>query len=110
MNIVRVPFRVSLFGGGTDFKHFYSKKNATVISFTIDSYCYISVRELLPFYNKKFRLSWAKIEEEAVFFGQGHSFQIWNSKSANLRKDQSRQRLLKEKKTLRSIITDKQND
>ena len=49
MNIVRVPFRVSLFGGGTDFKFFYKDKNATVISFTIDRYCYISIRELLPF-------------------------------------------------------------
>ena len=65
MNIVRVPFRVSLFGGGTDFKHFYTKKNATVISFTIDRYCYITLRELLPFYNNKFRFSWAKIEEVA---------------------------------------------
>ena len=49
MNIVRVPFRVSLFGGGTDFEYFYSKKKATVISFTIDRYCYITIRELLPF-------------------------------------------------------------
>tara|TARA_Y100000590_G_C15735597_1_gene1018408 strand:- start:1982 stop:2449 length:468 start_codon:yes stop_codon:yes gene_type:complete len=63
-------------------------------------------RFLIPEDFKKY----AKIEEEAVFFGQGHSFQIWNSKSANLRKDQSRQRLLKEKKTLRTIITDKKND
>ena len=63
MNIVRVPFRVSLFGGGTDFEHFYSKKNATVISFTIDRYCYITLRKLLPYYKTKYRLSWAKIED-----------------------------------------------
>ena len=63
MNIVRVPFRVSLFGGGTDFEYFYSKKNATVISFTIDRYCYITLRKLLPYYKTKYRLSWAKIEE-----------------------------------------------
>lgn len=63
MNIVRVPFRVSLFGGGTDFKYFYSRKKATVVSFTIDRYCYISIRELLPFFKTKYRLSWAKIEE-----------------------------------------------
>tara|TARA_Y100001968_G_C19452094_1_gene769431 strand:+ start:3367 stop:4341 length:975 start_codon:yes stop_codon:yes gene_type:complete len=62
LNIVRVPFRVSLFGGGTDFKHFYSRKNATVISFTIDRYCYISLRQQ-PFFNTKYRLSWSKIEE-----------------------------------------------
>ena len=63
MNIVRVPFRVSLFGGGTDFKEFYLKKNATIISFTIDRYCYITLRELLPYYKAKYRLSWAKLEE-----------------------------------------------
>lgn len=63
MNIVRVPFRVSLFGGGTDFKEFYLKKNATIISFAIDRYCYITLRELLPYYKAKYRLSWAKLEE-----------------------------------------------
>ena len=50
------------FGGGTDFKHFYKHKNATVISFSIDRFCYISIREL-PFFNMNYRLSWAKIEE-----------------------------------------------
>ena len=64
MNIVRVPFRVSLFGGGTDFEHFYLKKNATVISFTIDKYCYITIRKLLSSYYKvKYRIYWAKLEE-----------------------------------------------
>ena len=72
MNIVRVPFRISLFGGGTDFKYFYEKKNATVISFTIDRYCYITVRELLPFFKTKFRLSWSKIEEVANFNDLSH--------------------------------------
>mgnify|MGYP001227854252 CR=1 FL=1 len=63
MNIVRVPFRVSLFGGGTDFKFFYSKKNATVISFTIDKFCYLTIRKILPYYRAKYRLAWAKLEE-----------------------------------------------
>ena len=63
MNIVRVPFRVSLFGGGTDFRDFYSKKNSTIVSFSIDRYCYISLRKLLPYFNTKYRLSWSKIEE-----------------------------------------------
>jgi D-glycero-alpha-D-manno-heptose-7-phosphate kinase len=63
LNIVRVPFRVSLFGGGTDFSHFYSKKKAIIVSFSIDRYCYISLRKLLPYFNTKYRLSWSKIEE-----------------------------------------------
>ena len=63
MNIVRVPFRVSLFGGGTDFKEFYSKKNATVISFTIDRYCYISIKSLLPYSKNNFVISWNRLEQ-----------------------------------------------
>ena len=62
MNIVRVPFRVSLFGGGTDFKYFYSKKKATVISFTIDRYCYISIKKLLPYSKVNYHISWNKLE------------------------------------------------
>ena len=63
MNIVRVPFRVSLFGGGTDFKYFYSNKKATVVSFTIDRYCYISIKKLLPYSKVNYHISWNKLEE-----------------------------------------------
>jgi len=47
MIIVRTPLRVSLFGGGTDFKEFYSRELGEVISFTIDKSIYVTV-------NKKF--------------------------------------------------------
>ena len=47
----------------------------------------------------------ANISLEATFIGQGHFFQIWEPKAALLRKKQSRERLLKEKKTLSSIIS-----
>ena len=63
MIIVRVPFRVSLFGGGTDFAHFYEKNTATIVSFSIDKYCYISLRKLLPYFGYKYRISWSMIEE-----------------------------------------------
>tara|TARA_B100000700_G_C15062474_1_gene866799 strand:- start:3241 stop:4239 length:999 start_codon:yes stop_codon:yes gene_type:complete len=61
--IVRVPFRVSLFGGGTDFKEFFAKRKCNIISFSIDKYCYINVRRLLPYFNTRYRISWSKIEE-----------------------------------------------
>ncbi len=63
MIIVRVPFRVSLFGGGTDFKHFYSNKKSSVVSFSIDKYCYVNVRKLLPYFGFKYRVSWSLIQE-----------------------------------------------
>ena len=47
----------------------------------------------------------AKILNEAMFFGQGHFFQIWEPAAANARQEESRNRLIKEKKTLTSIIS-----
>ena len=63
MIIVRVPFRVSLFGGGTDFESFYSKRKCKFISFSINKYCYINVRKLLPYFKTKYRIAWSRIEE-----------------------------------------------
>ena len=47
---------------------------------------------------------YSKIKNEAAFIGHGHYFQIWEPKAALDRQKQSRQRLVKEKKTLGSII------
>ena len=46
----------------------------------------------------------ANINFEANFIGQGHYFQIWEPEAALRRQKQSRERLIKEKKTLSSII------
>ena len=63
MIIVRTPYRISFFGGGTDYKEYYAKnKNAGVISTSIDKYCYISVRELPNYFEHKNRLCYSKIE------------------------------------------------
>lgn len=50
MIITQVPFRVSFFGGGTDFPAFYNEHGGKVISTSIDKYCYVSVRHLPPFF------------------------------------------------------------
>lgn len=50
MIIAQVPFRVSFFGGGTDFSAFYNEHGGRVISTSIDKYCYVSVRHLPPFF------------------------------------------------------------
>ena len=41
--ISRTPFRISFFGGGTDYPAWYLKEGGAVLSTTIDKYCYISV-------------------------------------------------------------------
>ena len=62
MLIVKTPFRISLFGGGTDVPGFFKKKGGQVLGFTIKKFSYVTVRELLPFYDHSIRLSYSKIE------------------------------------------------
>lgn len=63
MIITRTPYRISLFGGGTDFPAWYRKSGGQVISFTINKFCYLSVRELPPFFEHKYRIVYSKVEE-----------------------------------------------
>ena len=62
MIISQTPYRVSLFGGGTDLEAWSSKFGGAVISTTIDKYCHISLRSLPPFFDHKHRLVYSKIE------------------------------------------------
>jgi D-glycero-alpha-D-manno-heptose-7-phosphate kinase len=62
MIISRTPFRISLFGGGTDYPEWFKEHGGAVLSTTIDKYCYISVRELPPFFDHKFRVVYSIVE------------------------------------------------
>lgn len=62
MVISRTPFRISFFGGGTDYPAWYRKNGGTVLATTINKYCYISARYLPPFFGFKYRIIWSKIE------------------------------------------------
>jgi D-glycero-alpha-D-manno-heptose-7-phosphate kinase len=62
MIITRTPFRVSFFGGGTDYPGWYKEHGGAVLATTIDKYCYISVRELPPFFAHKFRVVYSIVE------------------------------------------------
>jgi D-glycero-alpha-D-manno-heptose-7-phosphate kinase len=62
MIISRTPFRISFFGGGTDYPEWYSEHGSAVLSTTIDKYCYLTVRELPPFFNHKFRVVYSIVE------------------------------------------------
>ena len=63
MIISRTPFRVSLFGGGTDYPIWYEKNRGITISSTINKYAYVTVRELPPFFDYKHRIQYYKKEE-----------------------------------------------
>jgi D-glycero-alpha-D-manno-heptose-7-phosphate kinase len=62
MIISRTPFRISFFGGGTDYPDWFREHGGAVLATTIDKYCYLSVRELPPFFEHKFRLVYSVVE------------------------------------------------
>lgn len=63
MIISKTPFRISFFGGGTDYPAWFKDHGGQVLSATIDKYCYISVRHFPPFFPYKHRVVYSKIEE-----------------------------------------------
>ncbi|MBF0561646.1 MAG: kinase [Alphaproteobacteria bacterium] len=62
MHISRTPFRISFFGGGTDYPEWYLREGGEVLSTTIDKYCYITCREFPPFFHDSYRIVWSHIE------------------------------------------------
>lgn len=62
MIITRTPFRVSFFGGGTDYPEWFRSHGGAVLSTTINKYCYISCRFLPPFFEHRHRIVYSKIE------------------------------------------------
>lgn len=63
MIISRTPFRISFFGGGTDYPAWFHENGGAVLSTTIDKYCYISCRKLPPFFEYKHRIAYSKFEQ-----------------------------------------------
>jgi D-glycero-alpha-D-manno-heptose-7-phosphate kinase len=62
MIISRTPYRISLFGGGTDFPAWYLRHGGSVVASSIDKYCYLTCRYLPPFLDHRYRVVWSKIE------------------------------------------------
>lgn len=62
MIVTRTPFRISFFGGGTDYPPWFREHGGAVLSTSIDKYCYISCRRLPPFFEHKHRIVYSHIE------------------------------------------------
>jgi len=62
MIITRTPFRISFFGGGTDYPAWYREFGGAVLSTTIDKCCYITCRRLPPFFEYHSRVSYSRVE------------------------------------------------
>src|SRR5262252_10404812 len=66
MVITRTPFRISFFGGGTDYPVWYREHGGAVLATTIDKSCYITCRHLPPFFEYHSRISYSKVENVAT--------------------------------------------
>ena len=63
MVITQTPFRMSFFGGGTDFNGFFNEYGGAVLSTSFDKYAYVTVRHLPPFFDFKTQLTYSKEEK-----------------------------------------------
>ena len=62
MIISRTPFRISFFGGGTDYPRWYNEHEGRVLATSINKYCYITLRYFPPFFDHKYRIVYFKRE------------------------------------------------
>lgn len=62
MIITKTPFRISFFGGGTDYPEWFRENHGAVLSTSIDKYGYITCRYLPPFFDYKYRISYSLTE------------------------------------------------
>ncbi len=62
MIISRTPYRISFFGGGTDYPAWYLANGGAALAASIDKYCYLTCRYLPPFFEHKSRIVYSKIE------------------------------------------------
>jgi D-glycero-alpha-D-manno-heptose-7-phosphate kinase len=62
MIISKTPYRISFFGGGTDYPTWFKENKGKILSTTIDKYVYLSLQDLGPYFNYKHRVIWSKVE------------------------------------------------
>lgn len=63
MIISKTPYRISFFGGGTDYPSWYKHNSGSCLSTTIDKYVYLSLREIPNFFPHNYRISYSIVEE-----------------------------------------------
>jgi len=62
MIISKTPYRISFFGGGTDYPSWFKENTGKILSTTINKYVYLSLRDLGPYFDYKHRIIWSKVE------------------------------------------------
>jgi D-glycero-alpha-D-manno-heptose-7-phosphate kinase len=67
MIISKTPYRLSLFGGGADYPSWFTSNETKLVSAAMANYCYISVKELPPYFDYINRVIYSKIESVRTF-------------------------------------------
>ncbi len=62
MIVTRTPYRISFFGGGTDYHSWYQEHGGAVLSSTISYYCNLTCSHKPPFFPEKYRIVWREVE------------------------------------------------
>lgn len=63
MILIRTPFRISFFGGSTDYPAWCNYNPGAVLSTTINKYCYLMLRNFPPFFDYKYRIRYRITEK-----------------------------------------------
>ena len=63
MIITRTPYRLSFFGGGTDYNAWFEENGGLVLAVGMAHYCYLTVRYLPPFFEHKSRIVYGEGEK-----------------------------------------------
>ena len=69
MIITRAPFRISFFGGGTDYPEWFKNYGGLFLSLSIDKYAYITLRVKPAFLETRYRVSW-RLQEDVSKISQ----------------------------------------
>ena len=63
MIISKTPLRISFLGGGTDLRSYYKNNNyGAVLSTSINSYIYVTIKKQTPLFIEKYRLNYSETE------------------------------------------------
>lgn len=63
MVITQTPYRLSLFGGGTDYNSWFRERGGLILALGLAHYCYLTVRFTPHFFNFTNRIVYSRVEE-----------------------------------------------
>ncbi len=63
MIVAKAPYRISFFGGGSDYPEWFHEHGGAFLSTAIDHFVFVSVRTKAPFDKNKYRVLWRLFEE-----------------------------------------------